>query len=722
MSEAVKHWNECIQITTEESDRAKSTIQGLKKKLSQQANELQLAQDAVQKGDTGFRTLHKQYQDLETREIRATEDKKNLEVKFKELFVDHEKLRTQVKEMSTKFNSCEGRLGSAITEQRELSNQFKNFYVNLTNQMNQDGAVEKANAEAVEKALQDSKQKREELKKVVEHIQRDFQYNKTEYERRIISLEKENESQCDQIDAIEEDKERYYNEMVSNRSTKECIERVNSRLSGFITQLRALDASQDMAAIELRDVKIKVDDLPGSHDFAELKEQVSGSHTKLSSLEKLILERLLPAIDCIASKQSESQVSAKQLTTAVEDGLAKLQGQIQTHAIDFGQTIKSNHKSHTEILNLLTLISAANGDVASRVEVGNNRLESLVEAISSNGTIGICMQAIFESTQSLSEHSGKIVSTQEKAQSEVQRLQEVLAGQIDAKFQAQDRVSRELFAGLKENFETNLAVWKANIAPESARRASSTESASMNHKTIQDVEVMRSNLQQVESQLAKIEDIPLSLQKIYDLSVLIQETSKYMDREEKWVQETMAGRALHSDGSRTTEKSASQTSSCQSPESSSPGFGPGSQEGPGGTCADSQIRKVVVQSPRPQEDSPLPVTAAEEQRRRRESARPRSILKLPQNKTVVAKGLVASIRNGFHTSEEVISDIRSAFVQSPIPGSPSSHQTTGLTPMTEYLRLNKAASRRRGIVLGDLADVELRPGQTVTAMGVAATI
>lgn len=257
MSEAVKHWNECIQITTEESDRAKSTIQGLKKKLSQQANELQLAQDAVQKGDTGFRTLHKQYQDLETREIRATEDKKNLEVKFNELFVDHEKLRTQVKEMSTKFNSCEGRLGSAITEQRELSNQFKNFYVNLTNQMNQDGAVEKANAEAVEKALQDSKQKREELKKVVEHIQRDFQYNKTEYERRIISLEKENESQCDQIDAIEEDKERLYNEMVSNRSTKECIERVNSRLSGFITQLRALDASQDMAAIELRDVKIK---------------------------------------------------------------------------------------------------------------------------------------------------------------------------------------------------------------------------------------------------------------------------------------------------------------------------------------------------------------------------------------------------------------------------------------------------------------------------------
>lgn len=76
-------------------------------------------------------------------------------------------------------------------------------------------------------------------------------------EHKIRSLEKENESQCDQMDAIEEDKERFYSEMVSNRATKACIESVSSQLSGFVTQLRALDASQDTAAIELRNLKTK---------------------------------------------------------------------------------------------------------------------------------------------------------------------------------------------------------------------------------------------------------------------------------------------------------------------------------------------------------------------------------------------------------------------------------------------------------------------------------
>lgn len=180
MSEAVKHWNECLDIATEETDRARSTIHNLKKKLQRQAHELQAAKDAQQTGDTSLQKLQKQYQDLQTQGNRASEDKKDLEFKFNELSVDYDKLRSQVKEMSTKYSSCEGKLEGAISEQRELFNKSKHFYVNLNNQMKQDEARGKANAEAVEHALQTSKQKRDELKKIVEHIQRDFQQQKSE--------------------------------------------------------------------------------------------------------------------------------------------------------------------------------------------------------------------------------------------------------------------------------------------------------------------------------------------------------------------------------------------------------------------------------------------------------------------------------------------------------------------------------------------------------------
>ncbi|KAM0740840.1 hypothetical protein ACQRIT_003697 [Beauveria bassiana] len=530
MTEAVKHWNECIQLTTEESDRARSTIHSLKKKLQSQANKLQVAQNALQQGDTSLRTLKKQYEDLKEKDVRASEDKRDLEAKFIELNVDYGKLQNQIREMSTKYNNCEDKLNMAISEQRDLFNKSKDFYNGLNNKMKQDEAQGKADAEAVEQALQSI-------------------YEREKLECMIKSLEEENEAQCDHISELEEDKLRYHNEIVSYGSTKACIENVSSQLSGFATQLRALDASQDTTAIELRSVTTRVDDLPGSRDFFDLKQQVLGSHARLSDLERLIQKSLLPAIEGIASKQSESQISVNSLAVAVEGGFTKLQEHIQNCAVNLSKTIRNSNDSHAELVDLLTLISAGNGDVSSRVEAVSSRLESLVEQTSPQGIIGTSIANILASMQGLAENSDKISFAQEKAQEEAQRLHEALTGQMDAKFLHHETVSQKLLNGLKESFNMSLARLKTNIAPESGQRANGGKSAHINGKMLKDIETMRSNLQQVESQLSKIDDVPLSLQKIYDLSVLIQKTSKYMDKEEQWVQQTMADRQMHSDGS-----------------------------------------------------------------------------------------------------------------------------------------------------------------------------
>ncbi|KAM3442585.1 hypothetical protein NHJ13734_002258 [Beauveria thailandica] len=723
MTEAVKHWNECIQLTTEESDRARSTIHSLKKKLQSQANELQVAQNALQQGGTSLRTLQKQYEDLKEKDIRASEDKKDLEAKFNELNVEYGKLQNQIREMSTKYNSCEGKLNMAISEQRDLFKKSKDFYNGLNNKMKQDEVQGKADAEAVEQALHTSKQKRKELKNVVDEIKQVYEREKLKYEYRIRSLEEENEAQCDQIGAIEEEKMRYHNEMVLNRSQNEFIENiVSSQLSGFVTQLRALDASQDTTAIELRSVKTRVDDLPDSRDFSDLKQQVSGSHARLGDLETLIQESLLPAIEGIASKQSESQTSVNSLALAVEGGFTKLQEHIQKGAIDLTKTIRNSNDSQAELVNLLTLISAGNGDVSSRVEAVSSRLESLVEQTSPQGIIGTSIASILASTLCLAENSDKINLAQEKAQEEAQRLHEALTGQMDAKFLRHEAVSHKLLNGLKESFNVGLARLETNLAPERGQRANGGKSAHINGKMLKDIETMRSNLQQVESQLSKIDDVPLSLQKIYDLSILIQQTSKYMDKEEQWVHQTMADRQMHSDGSGTTDKSDCRISSSQSSTPPSTEYGIGCQESPSDEACESQTRKVVVHSPTPEVYSPPPVTTAQEQRRRRESARPRSILKQSQHNHLAVKGLAASARSSFQTSAEVIADIRSVLVQSTPSGSPSSHRITGLTPIAEYLRLNKATNRNMGVVLGDLADAELASGHTVTAAGVTATI
>ncbi|KAJ3499215.1 hypothetical protein NLG97_g502 [Lecanicillium saksenae] len=725
MSEAVKHWNECIQITTEESDRAKSAISHLKRKLQRQSSELETAQHTLQTSNRNLQALQKQYESLQAKDSRAAEDKSELEIKFKELSTDYEKLRAQMKEIPSRYSSCKDKLDTVISEQREVFNKSRSFYDGLSKKIKDDEARAKANAGAVEQALQSSKQKRDELKKFVEHMQRVFESRKSEYEHKIQCLEEKNEAQCDHIDTIEEDKEKLYKEMIASRSTKACLDGVNAQLSGFGAQIRALDASKDTLAIELNAVTTsrRLHDLPNNSDFRELQAQMSASDRRMGDLEKLIRENLLSAIESISSKQTESQASMGCLATMLEASLAKVQSRIQNHAIELNKTINNDNNSRAEAVKQLKLIATANGDLSSRVEVANSRLENLSEDISARSAIGTSITAILEEIQNLSERNDKILAAQGKQAEATGSRHKELAAQIDSKAINHEKVVKELVDGIKDQLGTTLST----IADSIAARAVNSDGKllSADKKSLAEIESLRSNLQQIEARLSKVDKVPSSLQKIYDLSLLIEETSKYMGKEEVWVRQIMDERLLDSDVSATTHKSPSQELSSQHSVSSSNGLNLSSQESSTGDTSDIQIRKVVVHSPKMPCNSPLPVSQAQEQRRRRGVARPRSILKQTQAASMIdmSQSQPVSIRSGNHyTSEDVFEEIRPALVQSPgAQSQSSSHQTTGLTSMSDYLKFAKGTNRSSTAVLGDLVDAEAAFGNIISPPNCATT-
>lgn len=180
ISEAVKYWNESMQISIEESERAKAIIDALEKKLHWQAEELEATKKALQTGNTSLEALAEQYKDLQARNIQSSSGRKDLQIKFGELSVDYKKLRTQVDEMSTKYSSWQQKLDGAVKEQQAALTGSRSLWNDVHHQMKQDEAQGKANAEAVEKALQASQQKRDELRKFVEQIQHDFQHQKSQ--------------------------------------------------------------------------------------------------------------------------------------------------------------------------------------------------------------------------------------------------------------------------------------------------------------------------------------------------------------------------------------------------------------------------------------------------------------------------------------------------------------------------------------------------------------
>lgn len=408
------------------------------------------------------------------------------------------------------------------------------------------------------------------------------------------------------------------------------------------------------------------------------------------------------------------------LAKSLESGLAKLHDRIHVGAAELTKRLTISDDTQAQITQSLTQVWAGQADVSSRMESVNSRLENIAGSISADSSVGANMASLLEMAHKSSEVGERLLAAQEQTQKLAQRNEEVLLSKINAKFSGHDDILTEKFDELREVFMANLAKVEAGLARNATltRPEESANQQSVETKTLQDVERIRADLKRVESQLSKVENVPSSLQRIYELSLLIQETSKYMEKEEDWIKKRLGEHAPDLDIVEVMGSSTSLSSTSQSSNYPAVCLSSSSQGSTGSDSSESQARKVIVHSPGPRVDSPLRVSTAQEQRRRRESGKPKSILKGSQDRAPTTKLPCKSTGSSINAYENTIDNIRSTFVQSPL-----AKKAHGFTSIAEYMVSNKAmTSRRDHARIGDLAEVGSEVGNSVAITAIAAVV
>lgn len=392
----------------------------------------------------------------------------------------------------------------------------------------------------------------------------------------------------------------------------------------------------------------------------------------------------------------------KSLTEAVAIGFTKLQGEIHNGAVGLSGRISKQESAQTQIMDHLSLLSVSHKDISSRLEATNSHLENICSAVADDSHIAVGVANILDESKKPPYDDEKLRDVQKELQEFAQSKHAVLLEQIDTKFSNQNNMISQLATNLKDYLASTMDMGQQKVTVvhmESASQTEFVEPSSETVQTIRDLVDVRSKLDFVESQLSKVGDVSSSLQQIHDLSILLQETSTYMEQEQHWVQEQLSKQELPLASPSSDNDSAIKVSNSQSSEQLN--LRPDS--GYVTTAHNPQttlVRKVTVQSPGPRSDSPLPVTTFHEQRRRRESAPPRSILK-PQNKVCATDERLKAGRGNYGTAEEAVAEIRSILVDSP-----SKNRRMGLTSMADYMKSSRiSAMRQTTVQIGDLADV-----------------
>lgn len=185
MQQVAQYWNECIQITDEETSEACREIQRLQDDIHHQEAELEKARELLNQKDTKLCDIEKLYKTLLEEDTRVVGDNKNLSSELTSLRqqLSEEKKRGEI--VNDKHRAYRSKLNEAIKEQQDLFLRSRAFYQETMDQLRKDNASKTTASDVVDKALESSRKKREEMRKCMEEyrmqMEKDVKQSKTSF-------------------------------------------------------------------------------------------------------------------------------------------------------------------------------------------------------------------------------------------------------------------------------------------------------------------------------------------------------------------------------------------------------------------------------------------------------------------------------------------------------------------------------------------------------------
>ncbi|UNI22641.1 hypothetical protein JDV02_008509 [Purpureocillium takamizusanense] len=164
MHQVAQYWNECMQIADEEQDYASSKIESLQDTLHRHQLTLAETQSRLDEKTGKLRHFEACYQQLQKESGRTVECNKQLEGEIISLQAHITESKGRVADFEEKTRRYRDKINEAITEQQNLWQRSKTFHAKSMTELEKDHQHRITDSKKVEKALENSRQKREEMR------------------------------------------------------------------------------------------------------------------------------------------------------------------------------------------------------------------------------------------------------------------------------------------------------------------------------------------------------------------------------------------------------------------------------------------------------------------------------------------------------------------------------------------------------------------------------
>ncbi|PTB68982.1 hypothetical protein BBK36DRAFT_1166854 [Trichoderma citrinoviride] len=681
MEQAAIHWNECVQISAEESSAARREAQRLREEIHHQESELEKAREMLNQKDAKLSEIEKLYTTLLEKDTRVQGDNKTLSVELTTLRQQLSEEKKQRELVDDRHRACRDKLNEAIMEQQELFVRSRAFYEEMMDELRKENARKTLDSDAVDKALESSRQKRDEMKRCLEEYRMQME-EAIQQKNQAVSELKEKLSLQEVLLAQEKLFADHIHTQTEEQSmTYQCVRTLEAKVNALIAhqaeqdEQRHSDAQQNTQVMKM--LSLKLDSLvAGGNVVVSNMLSRDDLELQLAAAEKNIFQRLSPAIHSLENGQLGMTTAVSHLEASIGRDLDLFKGEAIQLIDACKESKEGSNQQVEELLNHLQKLDhclkrtessceemgqkfdVLVGSEQSNQSETSNLLQGLMKQLSARETkfdslerqilqayegftakletmIAGAISDKGETTRFVRNAAAELRATLEKGfGQERNRTSQLLQGNEDIVKVLTSHINEQKRLGSQTDHTTNelqATLQSEREAAAQLRRQiqgleqKAQETEELRNQWLKDVETVgavRSQLKAIEEQIPQVEQYDKKLDRIVEISRSIQSSASYLATEREWVQEELEAimpkpAALEP----ATSSEATETPLARSVEAHLVTEGSSVKE-------DIINRKVTVHSPDPGEGSPLPPpTVMQEQKRRREITQLRSILK-----------------------------------------------------------------------------------------------
>lgn len=164
MHQVAQYWNECLQIAADERDEANGEIETLQSQIHKQGRELNLSIRLLSEKKAELQKTESRCKELEDQEIQFRANNQRLDAELKTLRDEISESRKRATTFGDKSRIYKAKLNEAIAEQQALFIRSQDLYKECQEELQKEKSSRAAQALEIDKALDGSRKKREDLK------------------------------------------------------------------------------------------------------------------------------------------------------------------------------------------------------------------------------------------------------------------------------------------------------------------------------------------------------------------------------------------------------------------------------------------------------------------------------------------------------------------------------------------------------------------------------